>query len=59
MDLKTSIEYCKKFGKVVVIGHSLGGRIALTSNVDYAIGISPALNTVFSDATMKVLTDVQ
>lgn len=59
MDLKTSIEYCKKFGKVVAIGHSLGGRIALTSNADYAIGISPALNTVFSEATMKLLTTMR
>lgn len=59
MDLNVSIEYCKKFGKVVAIGHSLGGRIALTSNADYAIGISPALNTVFSDATMKVLTNAR
>lgn len=59
MDLKVSIEYCKRFGKVVAIGHSLGGRIALTSNADYAIGISPALNTVFSDATMKVLTNAR
>ena len=55
LDLETSINYCKAFGKVVVIGHSLGGRIALTSSSDYAIGISPALNTNFSENTMNLL----
>lgn len=55
LDLETSIDYCKTFGKVVVIGHSLGGRIALTSSSDYAIGISPALNTIFSENTMNLL----
>ncbi|MDR3595662.1 alpha/beta fold hydrolase [Clostridium sp.] len=55
LDLETSINYCKTFGKVVVIGHSLGGRIALTSSSDYAIGISPALNTIFSENTINLL----
>ena len=59
LDLETSINYCKTFGKVVVIGHSLGGRIALTSSSDYAIGISPALNTTFSENTMNLLMNAR
>lgn len=59
LDLETSIEYCKNFGTVVVIGHSLGGRIALTSSADYAIGISPAFSTTFSDDTMNLLMNAR
>jgi alpha/beta superfamily hydrolase len=59
LDLETSINYCKTFGKVVVIGHSLGGRIALTSSSDYAIGISPALSTTFSEETMNLLMNAR
>ncbi|NRY59270.1 alpha/beta hydrolase [Clostridium beijerinckii] len=55
LDLEVVINHCKGFGKVVVIGHSLGGRIALISSSDYAIGISPALNTSFSESTMNLL----
>lgn len=60
LDLENLIRYCKEFGKkVVTIGHSLGGRISLVSKADYAIGISPALNTVFSEETMKALTNLR
>lgn len=43
LDLEVVINHCKGFGKVVVIGHSLGGRIALISSSDYAIGISSVI----------------
>lgn len=32
---------------VIAVGHSLGGRIALLSEVDYRIGISPAIGNSF------------
>lgn len=55
LDLETVIKYCKTFGKVAAIGHSLGGRIALTSSADYAIGISPAVTTAFNEQTINLL----
>lgn len=55
LDVETAIEYCRPLGKVVVIGHSLGGRLALTSSADYSIGISPALNTTYSLQTRSNL----
>lgn len=59
LDLETLIKYCKAFSTVVAIGHSLGGRIALTSSADYAIGISPALSTTFSEDTMNLLMNAR
>ena len=43
--------------KLLLLGHSLGGRLSLISNADYAIGISPALNKIFSPQTVKLLED--
>ncbi|MCE7699077.1 MAG: alpha/beta fold hydrolase [Methanobacterium paludis] len=36
-DLEVAISYCRQFGKVAAIGHSLGGRLALVSSADYAV----------------------
>ncbi len=54
-DVKAAIEYCRSFGKVVAIGHSLGGRLALTSEADFAIGISPAIGREFGPQTHEIL----
>ncbi|MDP4121088.1 MAG: alpha/beta fold hydrolase [Bacillota bacterium] len=54
-DLEIAIQYCKRFGKVVAIGHSLGGRLSLLSKADYAIGLSPALNRKFSNQTQETI----
>lgn len=59
LDVETAIKYCRHFGKVVAIGHSLGGRLALISSADYAIGISPALSTTFGEGTQKILKNVR
>ena len=59
LDVETVIKYCKTFGKVAAIGHSLGGRIALISSADYSIGISPAFATTFSDDTISLLRNVR
>ncbi|MDP4183098.1 MAG: alpha/beta fold hydrolase [Bacillota bacterium] len=55
LDVETAIRFSSRFGKVVAIGHSLGGRLSLLSNANYAIGISPALNKTFSDQTQETI----
>lgn len=54
-DIETAVTYCRTYGKVAAVGHSLGGRLALISSADYAIGISPAACDSFRDQTYKVL----
>lgn len=54
-DVETAIKYCRHFGKVAVIGHSLGGRLSLLSNAEYIIAISPALSKTFSNQTQEKL----
>lgn len=58
-DLDTAVSYFRKYGKVTVVGHSLGGRIALTSNADYAIGISPALSKSFNQETIDTIEELR
>ncbi len=58
-DIEAAIKYCRSFGKVTVIGHSLGGRLALISSADHAIGISPALNRTFSPQTQEILKNLR
>lgn len=55
LDVKTAVQYCRRFGQVVSIGHSLGGRLSLLSDADYSIGISPALSKTFSSQTQDTL----
>ena len=59
LDVEAAIQYCRPFGKVAAIGHSLGGRLALISSADYAIGISPALDTIFGKETQNILSNVR
>ena len=47
-DVETAIDYCRRYGKVTVIGHSLGGRLALLSGADAVIALSPALCKTYS-----------
>lgn len=60
-DIEAAITFAqrKNFGKITVIGHSLGGRLALLSNSDFAIAISPALNQEFSEPTRKILENIR
>ncbi|MEN6348330.1 MAG: alpha/beta fold hydrolase [Syntrophomonas sp.] len=55
LDINRAIAYCRGYGKVCAIGHSLGGRLALLSAADCAIGISPALATNMSKSTRILL----
>jgi len=57
LDLETTISHFRPFGKVTAVGHSLGGRLSLISSADYAIGISPALNRIFSPQTSESLEE--
>lgn len=58
-DIEAAIEHCRSYGKVTAIGHSLGGRLALISSADHAIGISPALERTFSPQTREVLKNMR
>jgi esterase/lipase len=58
-DLEATIEFGMQFGKVTVIGHSLGGRLALLSNSNNVIAISPALNQEFSETTRKIIESIR
>jgi hypothetical protein len=55
LDVETAIKYCHCFGKVVAIGHSLGGRLSLLSDADYIIGLSPAFNKTFGNQTQETI----
>lgn len=54
-EVNSVISYCRAFGKVTAIGHSLGGRLALLSDADYKIGISPSLDKKYSENTRNIL----
>jgi hypothetical protein len=58
--LNSLIDYYKNAGETVVaIGHSVGGRLALTSNADYFIGISPTLTGGFSEGTQSIIRNMR
>jgi hypothetical protein len=59
-DINRISEFIREPGKgTVIIGHSTGGRLALTSNCDYSIGISPALNKEFSNQTREIINNLR
>jgi hypothetical protein len=58
-DVEIALDYCRSYGKVTTIGHSLGGRLALLSKSDFTIAISPALDQVYSEQTKKIIRDVR
>ena len=42
-DVNGAVDYMRRFGSTVAVGHSFGGRLALASEADRAIGISPSV----------------
>jgi dienelactone hydrolase len=44
-DLEAAVNYCRRYGRVAALGHSLGGRLALMSSADLLIAVSPAIPT--------------
>jgi hypothetical protein len=53
------IDYYKNKNKIVVIGHSVGGRLSLTSQANYVIGISPTLVQDFSNETKGFIKNIR
>jgi hypothetical protein len=53
------IDYHKDKNKIVVIGHSVGGRLSLTSQANYVIGISPTLIQDFSNETKGFIKNIR
>lgn len=59
-DLTAAIRHCRSYGKVAAVGHSLGGRLALLSDADFVIGISPpALVSTFAAPTRMILKEMR
>jgi dienelactone hydrolase len=54
-DVELAIRKARESGKVVAIGHSLGGRLALMSGADFAVGISPPLDSSYGERTEELL----
>ncbi len=51
-DVETAIRFCRRnHPKVVAIGHSMGGRLALLSSADAVIAISPAYSKTYCAQT--------
>ena len=42
-DLNGALDHIRRFGGTLAVGHSFGGRLALASEADRAIGISPSI----------------
>ena len=42
-DLEAAVGYCRRYGRVAALGHSLGGRLALMSSAGLLIAVSPAI----------------
>ncbi|MFQ5881186.1 MAG: alpha/beta hydrolase [Candidatus Methylomirabilales bacterium] len=55
LDLEAALGYLRRYGKVVAIGHSLGGRLALSSSADLIIAISPAVASRPSEEGRQML----
>jgi hypothetical protein len=58
-DVEAALTAMRRWGKVVAIGHSLGGRLALASTAEFAFAISPALPREYGAMTRKMLDDLR
>jgi fermentation-respiration switch protein FrsA (DUF1100 family) len=47
-ELEAAVSFLRRFGKTAVIGHSLGGRLALMSSADVMVAMSPSVMTQMS-----------
>lgn len=55
-DLNGAVDHVRRFGTTVAIGHSLGGRLALASDADRAIGLSPSIVRGISETGREMMT---
>jgi hypothetical protein len=42
-EVEAAIGYARRFGKTAVVGHSLGGRLALMSSADVMVAMAPSV----------------
>ncbi|MCI0410624.1 MAG: alpha/beta fold hydrolase [Acidobacteria bacterium] len=54
-DVEAALTWLRRFGTVVAVGHSLGGRLALLSSADRVIAISPAVASRPSEEGRQML----
>jgi alpha-beta hydrolase superfamily lysophospholipase len=54
-DVEAAIRHCRRYGKVVALGHSLGGRLALLSSADAVIVLSPAICPTYADQIHHII----
>jgi dienelactone hydrolase len=54
-DVELAVHQARSKGKVVAIGHSLGGRLSLMCSADFVIGISPPLDGSYGARTEELL----
>ena len=47
-EVEAAVAFVRRFGKTAVIGHSLGGRLALMSSADVMVAMSPSVMTQMS-----------
>ncbi len=55
-DLNGAIDYIRRYGTTLALGHSLGGRLALASDADRAIGFSPSVVRGISASGRAMMT---
>lgn len=58
-DVIAAIQHCQQYGKVTAIGHSLGGPLALISDADFHIAISPSLGRTYGARTQEMLMNLR
>ena len=58
-DVNYLFDLKRQNGKIISIGHSLGGRLSLVSNANVRIGISPALDRTYSDQTKTIINNLR
>lgn len=56
-DLEAAVGFLRRYGKVVAVGHSLGGRLVLISSADLVVAISPALASRPSEEGRQMLVN--
>jgi dienelactone hydrolase len=47
-EMEAALTYVRRFGPAAVVGHSLGGRLALMSSADVMVAMSPSVMTAMS-----------
>jgi dienelactone hydrolase len=58
-EIEAAINFCRQYGKVAAIGHSSGGRLAMSSTADFSVGISPALASDYGERTRGLLDNLR